>query len=137
MPANQAPGAMAFVIAAKLVPLGRIVAGRGPIAHSGKLGRGEQLQLPHEAIVPDPTTFPSVIDHAKSNSFPLYTPALPHHIDTDVNRYRHRRNKRAEGWASLFETFRSPRSTRGEMNEQMRLTRLQWPQRQPGAQRTR
>jgi hypothetical protein len=41
------PGATALVVAAELVALGRIGSGLGPVAHSGQLDRGEQLELPH------------------------------------------------------------------------------------------
>jgi hypothetical protein len=50
--AGEAPGAVAFVLAPELLAAGRIIAGCGPVAHSGDLSRGEHRQLPHKKIVP-------------------------------------------------------------------------------------
>jgi hypothetical protein len=55
MTLDQTPGAVALMLAAELVSLGRIVACRSPVTHSGQFSRGEQLQLPH-AIIIAPTT---------------------------------------------------------------------------------
>jgi len=51
MPPLQPVGATALLLTAKLVTLGRIVAGRGSVSHSGHLSRGEQLQLSHRTII--------------------------------------------------------------------------------------
>ena len=51
MPPLQPVGATALMLTAKLVTLGRIVAGRGSVSHSGHLSRGEQLQLSHRTII--------------------------------------------------------------------------------------
>jgi len=45
---------MALMLTAELVSLGRIVARLGPVAHFGQFGRGEQLELPHTEIIPQP-----------------------------------------------------------------------------------
>jgi len=50
----EAPRAMVFMRAAELVTLGRIVTRRRPITHSTQFGRGEQLELSHNTIVPYP-----------------------------------------------------------------------------------
>ena len=41
MPAGQAPGPMAFMLAAELLSRRRMVAGRAAITHSGQFGGGE------------------------------------------------------------------------------------------------
>jgi hypothetical protein len=48
---NQTPCAMPLVLATELITLGRIVARRRPVTHSGQFCRGEQLELPHGNIV--------------------------------------------------------------------------------------
>jgi hypothetical protein len=68
VPLGQSPCAVTLVLATKLLALRRIVAGRGPIAHSGQLSRGEHLHLPHGKIVPQSRenhATRSLIDHAK------------------------------------------------------------------------
>ena len=68
MPAGQAKGATAFVLATKFVALRRVVSGFGSVTHFGQFSSGEQLQLPHGNIVPDPgRNHPvgSAFDHAK------------------------------------------------------------------------
>jgi hypothetical protein len=47
VPLDQAPFAVALMLAAELVAFRGIAAGRRPVAHDGKLSRGEQLELPH------------------------------------------------------------------------------------------
>jgi hypothetical protein len=64
---NQSPRAMALVLAAELVTLGRIVPRRRPVTHSGDFGWREQLKLSHGKIVPHAAQklWPgSVFDHA-------------------------------------------------------------------------
>jgi hypothetical protein len=43
---GQPPSAVSFVLATKLVTLGRIVARLGSVAHHGQLRYREQLKLP-------------------------------------------------------------------------------------------
>ena len=52
---HQAPLAADFVVAAKLVTGGRIIARLGTVAHRGQLRLGEELQLPHPKIIAYPT----------------------------------------------------------------------------------
>jgi hypothetical protein len=54
MPLLQAPAALTLMLAAKLLTRGGIVAGRRSVAHSGKLGRGEELKLSHRLIISHP-----------------------------------------------------------------------------------
>jgi hypothetical protein len=51
MALDQTPRAVARMLAAKFVPLGRIATRRGSVTHSGQFGRREQLQLPHVEII--------------------------------------------------------------------------------------
>ena len=65
--AGQAPSAVALLGAAELVEARRMPARGGPVTHSRKLCRGEQLELPHSLIVPRNHFVASVFDHAKNN----------------------------------------------------------------------
>ena len=66
------------MIAAELLSLSRIIARGSPVTHDGQLGRREQLELPHEAIIPQQRTIvrPAAdIDHAnlelRHRAFPI------------------------------------------------------------------
>jgi hypothetical protein len=68
MPPLQAISATALMLAAKFVTLEGIVAGRGSVAHSGQLRRGEKLELSHRIIISYPARMvllDPMIDHAK------------------------------------------------------------------------
>jgi kynureninase len=68
---RQAPGAVAFVFAAKRFSFRGVIARAGAIAHAGNLRRSEKLQLlPHNHIFPQPQAPKSVVDHAKIDQFP-------------------------------------------------------------------
>ncbi|WP_170215884.1 hypothetical protein [Asanoa ferruginea] len=41
------------MLATELVTRGRIIAGRGAVAHDSQLFRGEELELPHASIIAD------------------------------------------------------------------------------------
>jgi hypothetical protein len=40
------------MLATELIAAGRMIAGCGPVTHSGDLSLGEHRQLPHKTIVP-------------------------------------------------------------------------------------
>jgi hypothetical protein len=67
---RQAPSPASSVLAAELLPLGRIATRRGPIAHHRQFRRREQLELPHAIIVPHPAaaTHYSIIAKERSRS---------------------------------------------------------------------
>jgi hypothetical protein len=79
MALGKAPGATEFMLAAKLVTLGRMVARRRPVTHSAQLGRGEQLELPHgtivckTAMIADPSAIPSGENGAPRNGSAMDT----------------------------------------------------------------
>jgi hypothetical protein len=47
---HQTPVAVTLVFPAKFFLGGRILPRCGPVAHPGRLGRGEQLHLPHALL---------------------------------------------------------------------------------------
>jgi hypothetical protein len=90
MPLFQAPIAPALLLAAKLVTLGRIVARRGPVAHSGELSGSEQLKLSHRIIISHPARgvpFAMPVDHANLQQGPATSAMYSAIIDLGCHGY--------------------------------------------------
>jgi hypothetical protein len=64
----EAPPSVPFVVAAELGARCRIIACFGSVAHGSQCGVGEELELPHDYIIPHPARRHIRIDHANPSA---------------------------------------------------------------------